>query len=489
MTIDVINQVIFLMLKVTLVVIPVVTVIERSRSTSAAGLHRVLLVSFISLLIIPLAGWLLPAIPVGILTGPYAQILTWPWQASAASEQILWLLIAIYISGCLYKLFNFLGSLWQLQHLANSATPCPLASVHEACELSCKQWQIKRPVRCVMHKAVTVPMTWGTLRPVIAVPETIAQWDAKKILRIFLHETAHIKRNDALVGYFIAVVDAFLWCVPTKNLLLKKIHWYRELACDDMVLSSGVHRTDYAEDLMTFAHHQHKVNAQAVALMTVSDHYNRIQTILDVARVQGDSNAHWRLASLVIVALFAFIGAVSLQPQKQLQFTRIIIIPAPTEVAENEGQPLDAGQSQYSALIKPVGQELPPLVKPQVNFEHELGVQTQGKPIIYFEHPSAPQHITVEAQPEIIAAAQPQYPKRALQKGYEGKVEVTFDILASGEVSNVRLTTPHKSKDLNNAALEAAKKFQFYPRIAGGKAVATYNYKEVFQFQIIEDAN
>ncbi len=83
----------------------------------------------------------------------------------------------------------------------------------------------------------------------------------------------------------------------------------------------------------------------------------------------------------------------------------------------------------------------------------------------------------------------PQYPPVALRRGYEGEVEVTFDILPNGRVDNIRLSQAHAKPILNEAVINAMKTAIYTPQLMNGQPTKTLGVKENFQFQIREDAN
>ena len=65
----------------------------------------------------------------------------------------------------------------------------------------------------------------------------------------------------------------------------------------------------------------------------------------------------------------------------------------------------------------------------------------------------------------------PAYPAAALRRNLEGYVIVMFSVTASGSVDNIRVT---ESSDtvFERAAVEAARKFRFRPRVIDGTPVA-----------------
>lgn len=73
---------------------------------------------------------------------------------------------------------------------------------------------------------------------------------------------------------------------------------------------------------------------------------------------------------------------------------------------------------------------------------------------------------------KIVRLASPEYSARAKQQGWEGTVAVHFTVLPDGRVKdNTRVQQMSQHRDLNQAAMEAIKKFQFAPLPAGDAQV------------------
>lgn len=79
----------------------------------------------------------------------------------------------------------------------------------------------------------------------------------------------------------------------------------------------------------------------------------------------------------------------------------------------------------------------------------------------------------------------PVYPARALTYGIEGYVVVQFDISAEGQVLNVVIIESTDSV-FDSAAIKAAKRFKFKPRVVNGLALASYGIQNMFRFRLDE---
>ncbi|RYZ74062.1 MAG: energy transducer TonB [Lysobacteraceae bacterium] len=68
----------------------------------------------------------------------------------------------------------------------------------------------------------------------------------------------------------------------------------------------------------------------------------------------------------------------------------------------------------------------------------------------------------------------PKYPPQALRSGVEGSVNVRIEVDANGNPTDVRVVqrSGERSRDLDRAVIDAARKWRFQPAMQDGKAVA-----------------
>ena len=66
----------------------------------------------------------------------------------------------------------------------------------------------------------------------------------------------------------------------------------------------------------------------------------------------------------------------------------------------------------------------------------------------------------------------PRYPPSAARSGIEGTVILIIDVDANGNVTNVSVEKSSRNRDLDRAAMEAARKWRFNPGTSGGNKVA-----------------
>ena len=78
-----------------------------------------------------------------------------------------------------------------------------------------------------------------------------------------------------------------------------------------------------------------------------------------------------------------------------------------------------------------------------------------------------------DPMPTLVKRADPAYPKSALEAGIEGTVYVKALVDTDGKVAKVEIIKSD-AKELDKAALDAAKKFTFEAAVSGGKPVEVW---------------
>jgi protein TonB len=89
-----------------------------------------------------------------------------------------------------------------------------------------------------------------------------------------------------------------------------------------------------------------------------------------------------------------------------------------------------------------------------------------------------------------LIAVAPVYPTTAANDGIEGWALVTFTVREDGlvDADSVAMIDAEPTLIFDNAALRAAKEFEFQPRVVNGKAQAVPGVQYLFRFELEEEA-
>jgi beta-lactamase regulating signal transducer with metallopeptidase domain len=158
------------------------------------------------------------------------------------------------------------------------------------------------------------PMTWGTLRPVILLPNEAPGWPPERLRAVLLHELAHVRRRDSLAQTLSRIACALYWPNPLAWIAARAMRREAEMAADDAVIEAGVRPSVYADELLRIAavyHGAHGVAGAGLSMAAKCALEARVKSILgtdkprrgvthmDIAKIAG--------AGLLAAAAFGFV--------------------------------------------------------------------------------------------------------------------------------------------------------------------------------------
>lgn len=160
-------------------------------------------------------------------TGSLSITFTWP-QALCT----LWLTGSIMITA--YVLIsNF--RLWRIIKSRRLVTRQDILDLLEDCKA---RLDLQTVIGVVETGRVKSPCLFGYLRPRLLLPAgALDELSPEQLRYVFLHELAHLKRHDILVGWLMALVQILHWFNPAVWYAMTQIERDRELACDELTLS------------------------------------------------------------------------------------------------------------------------------------------------------------------------------------------------------------------------------------------------------------
>lgn len=148
-------------------------------------------------------------------------------------------LCSVWVAGVavvgLYVLWSNLR-LWRLVRTERLITRQQILELLEDCKA---QIGIQTVIGIVETSRIHTPCLFGYLRPRLLLPSgTVAELSIEQLGYVFLHELAHLKRHDILSGWLMAFVQTLHWFNPAVWFAMTQINRDRELACDELALST-----------------------------------------------------------------------------------------------------------------------------------------------------------------------------------------------------------------------------------------------------------
>jgi hypothetical protein len=109
-------------------------------------------------------------------------------------------------------------------------------------------------IRLLTLRSISTPVTAGSLRRVIILPESLlSSTDTDALATAIGHEMAHLTRHDFGLNVLYQLLALPIWFHPATWLILRGIEKTREMACDELVTEKLLDRGVYARCLVSFA--------------------------------------------------------------------------------------------------------------------------------------------------------------------------------------------------------------------------------------------
>ncbi|MFY9557298.1 MAG: M56 family metallopeptidase, partial [Blastocatellia bacterium] len=159
-------------------------------------------------------------------------------------------LTLVWFAGCVILLTLWWRRRRRFRHAITS--PLPGGERETQALNRVRSWLgIKREVRLSIVPASIEPGVWGVWKPVVLLPETIAEELTEAELEaVIMHEMIHVVRRDNLIANVHRLLCCIFWFYPIVWVLDRMLLTERELACDEQVIRYGGASAVYASSLV-----------------------------------------------------------------------------------------------------------------------------------------------------------------------------------------------------------------------------------------------
>jgi hypothetical protein len=168
---------------------------------------------------------------------------------------------------------------------------------------------IDRDVRVLLCPDLSVPVTYGMVRPTILLPVESKEWSDAEIIAAMIHELEHVRRGDWIVQLSSRAIAIAYWPNPLVWLALRRLALEAERAADDAVVRRSERPSAYAEQLVALARQVRGFGLPALAMATPGNLAQRVEAILDSTRRRGGRSMRQSLAALFAVVIVAVVIA------------------------------------------------------------------------------------------------------------------------------------------------------------------------------------
>jgi len=112
---------------------------------------------------------------------------------------------------------------------------------------------LARPVRLLTSDAIETPLTCGWPRPAVFLPPIAERWSEDRRRLVVQHELVHVVRGDGLRRLAWRLVAALYWFHPLARIAERQAVLVGEHACDETVVRLGTRPSLYARHLLDIA--------------------------------------------------------------------------------------------------------------------------------------------------------------------------------------------------------------------------------------------
>ncbi len=276
---------------------------------------------------------------------------------------------------------------------------------------------------------VTVPVTFGWLRPTVVLPTQFERLSESQQLGIACHELLHVCRRDWLTVVVEQIVRAALWFHPAVWLLLGKIALCREQLIDAEVVRMTGARKPYLEALWSMARGVDRfATLPALPLLKRSDLFHRVVLLAEEVNM-----SKLRLAATAV----AVIASVAI-----------------------------AGAAVATAF---------PLVKSAALASMSMGPEDETSSKTSTDEDADPKSVRFVpdgdvTEPEVIFKVNPKYPEEARRARLMGVVVCETVITAEGKISDIKILRT-ADEVFNQPTIDALMQWEFEPATLDGEPV------------------
>jgi beta-lactamase regulating signal transducer with metallopeptidase domain len=193
-----------------------------------------------------------------------------------------------------------------LRRIAARSWPLDSANWNKILEEERAYAGVTKPVILRSSSAISTPLTFGVVAPVVLLPEDALEWPEAHARIVLRHELAHVGRGDALMQLAAGMVCAAYWFHPLAWITERRLRAECERACDDNVVSLGTPAAEYAAHLLEVARSARAFGAAgflSVAMARPSQLEGRLLAVLSASRRRVRLSRRARPAAAVLSAL------------------------------------------------------------------------------------------------------------------------------------------------------------------------------------------
>jgi beta-lactamase regulating signal transducer with metallopeptidase domain len=218
-------------------------------------------------------------------------------------------LFVLWLAGVVFGLVRIGVGLREVSRLRRRSQPIEISSLDPILQETLKQFSKNRNVSIRVSDELRVPTAIGFMKPAVLLPAwALKDLSASELNAVLTHELAHLRRWDDWTKLAEKLISAVLFFHPAVWWIQARLGLEREIACDDLVLSTSGDARGYAECLVSVVERSRMRSGFALALAAISRVRQtsiRITQILDPNRPRSTATRAWKPAVAMVTVLSA----------------------------------------------------------------------------------------------------------------------------------------------------------------------------------------
>lgn len=216
-------------------------------------------------------------------------------------------LMVLWSIGCCVLFTRHCGAWLYCQRLKKSLSIQAPALWQQRIQAQAKRIGLQRRIVMRLSHRIHVPCVIGHIKPVVLLPAILlTRLSAAELEMILLHELAHIRRHDYLVGLIQSLLKTLYFFNLPALWISRQVDIERENSCDDVAANTSQNRLFYAKTLTLFSELTHQ--GELTMALTGKHHLkHRIQRLFE-PHIATRSPAQGIISCLVISACVALLS-------------------------------------------------------------------------------------------------------------------------------------------------------------------------------------
>lgn len=289
--------------------------------------------------------------------------------------------------------------------------------------------------------SIGLPAAFGVWRPMIVLPADFeTRYTPEQRALMQAHERSHVVRGDLQLNALVAALRCLFWFNPLLHIAARCFRHDQELACDQRVIARHPQsRRAYGEAMFNT-----QLAAQPLPLGCHWGFGHPLKERIAMLKQPVPSSLRWLVGSTVVVALALGTGLAAWAAQPATNVDAVAPTPPAPPTAPTPPAPPAAPASPT--------------------------IQTSTAPPAPPVSPSSPAPPAPPSPPA--PPKPPAYPAEAVAQRISGQVVLLINVDRRGTPTNIVVESATPPGVFDQAAIDAAKQWQFNPRIEDGKPVA-----------------